>query len=72
MEEKQYVVGEGEVNYFVAEILSGMKPTKPLLEGKTSVIPIAEGNVDDVCKQVGKWSAYRDVNEKYVVYIKII
>ena len=41
---KQYLISEGEIGNFVAEILSGEKP-KPLLEGKKPVGVIAEGEV---------------------------
>ena len=33
---------------------------------------ICEGNVDEVCKQFGKWSAYKSSDKKYQVTIKEI
>ena len=42
------------------------------LKSKQPIELVAEGGIDEACKQFGKWGCYKDSNDKYKIYIQKI
>ena len=65
----KYIIDEEELKkifykgLYVDEVRNFFKDRQP-------IELVAEGKIDEVCKQFGKWSCYKDSNDKYKIYIQ--
>ena len=58
-----------DMGFFVPIVFTATDQILSLIpQGKV----IVEGNVDEICRGVGKWSAYKSTDKKYQIIIKEI
>ena len=65
----EYVISEDELKKLLDKDTT-VEDVCVFLKSKQPIELMAEGGIDEVCKQFGKWSCYKDSNDKYKIYIQ--